>query len=155
MKSYGVCRRFAVQAASSCVQTPCAQTAVWSCMCIFASRLDTMQTIRRGAFHQDAPGCTRMQFTRTQTSTISHRREHAHAPARLRERTHAQGHINAPRTRSCTRARACANTRMRTREETGTTYQTVCGDSMCLPGRARQLSVPGVIESYLVDSNLN
>ena len=69
-----------------------------------------------------SPGCTRMQFTRTQTSTISHRREHAHAPARLRERTHAQGHINAPRTRSCTRARACANTRMRTREETGTTY---------------------------------
>jgi hypothetical protein len=100
-----------------------------------------------------SPGCTRVQFKRTQTSTISHRREHAHAPARQRERTHAHGHINAPRTRSCTRAHACASTRMRTREETGTTYQTVCGDSMCLPGRARQLSVPGLIESYLVDSN--
>ena len=148
MKSYGVCRRIAVQAASSCVQTPCAQTAVWSCMCIFASRLDTMQTIRRGAFHQDAPGCTRMQFTRTQTSTISHRREHAHAPARLRERTHAQGHINAPRTRSCTRARACASTRARTRARTR-------DDLLCKQSVATACVFPDGLDSFRSPGSLS
>jgi len=48
---------------------PCAQTAVWSCMCIFVSRLDTMQTIRREPFHHDAPGRELVEHATARTHT--------------------------------------------------------------------------------------
>ena len=122
MNFIGDCRRAAVQAAWSCVPTPCAQTAVWSSMCIFVSRLDTCSQPPWGL----VPGCTRTQVARTHISTVSYRREHAtarthpHTPQHPNASAHAHGHISAPRTRSRTsaRARAWASTRARTRART-------------------------------------